>query len=151
MKRQTTKISFEAQGLKFKEITVGANPAGEPIYRTMRGVGQVVRQFMKQTFPKIKFQISTDSFSGGDAVTVYLNPVNTTKEEFEQVRDSLDAAFADGKFNGMEDIYEYKPGKATIHDPLTGIEFYTKYMHTQYQPKYGTKEYEEYKEYQAAL
>lgn len=150
MKQQTTKINFEAQGLRFKEITVAKNLEGQPAWRTMRGVGQVVRQFMKQTFPKIKFQISTDRFSGGDAVTVYLNPINTTKEEFEQVRESLDAVFSDGKFNSMEDIYEYKPGKAIIHDPVTGIEFNTKYMHVQHKPKYGTKEYEQYEQLQEA-
>lgn len=143
MKQNTTKITFESFGLEFKNITVGANRDGEPLYRTMGGVGQCVRQYMKQRFPGVKFQVSTSSFSGGDAVDVYLSPLNVSDKVYENVRHELEAVFSQGRFNGMEDIYEYN-ADGGIKDPASGIEFGTKYLHVSHKPKYGTKQYEAY-------
>jgi hypothetical protein len=143
MKQNTTKINFESFGIEFKNITVGANRDGEPTYRTMGGVGQCVRQYMKQRFPGVPFQLSTSSFSGGDAVDVYLSPLEVNDKVYENVRNELDAVFSEGRFNGMEDIYEYNRDSG-IKDPVTGIEFGTKYMHVSHRPKYGTKQYEAY-------
>ena len=146
MKQNTAKITFESFGLEFKNITVGANREGEPLYRTMGGVGQCVRQYMKQRFPGVPFQVSTSSFSGGDAVDVYLSPLDVEKCVYENVRQELEAVFSQGRFNGMEDIYEYNDGHG-IKDPASGIEFGTKYMTVSYRPKYGTKQYAAYEAY----
>jgi len=145
MKTPTTKISFESMGLEFKNISVQVNRnTGEPSYRTMRGVGQVVKQFMKQRFPQVPYQLSTSSFSMGDAVTVYINPFKVDEDTITQVSAALQAQFEYGKFNSMDDIYEYTDDMGLIKDPKSGIEFSTKYLHVQRQPKFGTKEYDQY-------
>ena len=146
MKTPTTKISFESNGLKFKNITVSVNRnTGEPSYRTMRGVGQVIKQYMKQRFPGVSYQMSTKSYSMGDSVTIYMNDLKISKEVIEQVSDTLQAQFEYGKFNSMEDIYEHKNDSGFIIDDKTGIKFDTKYLHVQRSPKFDTKEYYEYK------
>ena len=147
MKNPTTKISFESNGLKFTNISVSVNRnTGEPSYRTMRGVGQVIKQFMKKRFPNVPYQLSTKNYSMGDSVTIYLNPFKVDEQTADQVRTTLQAQFEYGKFNSMEDIYEYSNDSALIKDPKSGIEFSTKYLHIQYSPKFDTKEYYAYRE-----
>ena len=147
MKNPTTKISFESNGLKFTNISVSVNRnTGEPSYRTMRGVGQVIKQFMKKRFPNVPYQLSTKNYSMGDSVTIYLNPFKVDEQTADQVRNTLQAQFEYGKFNSMEDIYEYSNDSALIKDPKSGIEFSTKYLHIQYSPKFDTKEYYAYRE-----
>jgi hypothetical protein len=147
MKTPTTKISFESNGLEFKNITVSANRnTGEPSYRTMRGVGQVIKQYMKQRFPGVPYQLSTKSYSMGDSVTVYMNPLKVSKEMIDRISDSLQAQFEYGRFNSMEDIYEYKNDSGFIKDSKSGIEFSTKYLHVQRSPKFDTAEYHAYKQ-----
>jgi hypothetical protein len=145
MKIPTTKISFESNSLKFTNITVSANRnTGEPSYRTMRGVGQVIKQFMKQRFPNVPYQLSTKNYSMGDSVTVYINPFKVDEQTIDQVSNTLQAQFEYGRFNPMDDIYEYKNDNGFIKDPKSGIEFSTKYLHVQRSPKFDTKEYYEY-------
>ena len=147
MKNPTTKISFESNGLKFTNISVSVNRnTGEPSYRTMRGVGQVIKQFMKKRFPNVPYQLSTKNYSMGDSVTIYLNPFKVDEQTMDQVRNTLQAQFEYGKFNSMEDIYEYNNDSALIKDPKSGIEFSTKYLHVQRSPKFDTKEYYAYRE-----
>jgi len=64
----------------------------------------------------------------------------------DQVRNTLQAQFEYGKFNSMEDIYEYNNDSVLIKDPKSGIEFSTKYLHVQRSPKFDTKEYYAYRE-----
>jgi hypothetical protein len=146
MKTPTTKINFESYGFKFKNITVAVNRnTGEPSYRTMMGVSQVINQYMKQRFPGIPYQISTSSFSGGNSVTVYINPFKVNKETADRISDVLQARFEYCKFNAMEDIYEYKKDNSSIMDEKSGITFETKYLHVQRSPKFDTPEYHAYK------
>lgn len=142
-----TKINFTFQykgkQLKFKNVTVNVGTHGS--HAPMGGVSQVVRQFVKQVFPQVgKFWISTDSFSMGDSVDVYLNEVSD--ELFGEVRQSLKGLFQYGRFDGMTDMYDMKEGLTGVTTEVNGnvVEFDTKYFSTQNRPKWGTKEYEEY-------
>jgi len=150
MKTPTTKVSFESNGLKFKNVTVVANSqTGAPLYTTMRGVGQVVRQYMKQKFTGVPFQMSTDSYSMGDSVRLYLNPAKVDNATRDAIADEMQAVFQYGNFNGMEDIYEFKGGNGFVRDAQNGIEFSTKFFFVEYRPKFGTKEYDAWQSAQA--
>lgn len=138
----TNKVSFSDKGFNFKNIPVKGNPEDGYFYFAMGGVSSIVRQFMKQKFPGVKFQISTDSFSGGDSVGVYLNPMNVTKEQYKEISGELQARFEYGKFNSMEDIYEYSQDAPNFE--FIGRKINTKYMQVRHYPKYGSKDYEEY-------
>lgn len=151
MKTPTTKISFNSNGLKFKNITVSVNRnTGEPSYRTMRGVGQVVKQYMKQRFPGVPYQLSTKSYSMGDSVTVYINPFKVDEATVDRISNTLQAQFEYGKFNSMDDIYEHKNDGGFIKDSKSGIKFDTKYLHVQRRPKFDTPEYYAYEAQKAA-
>ena len=82
----------------------------------------------------------------GDSVTVYMNPLKVSKEMIDRISDSLQAQFEYGRFNSMEDIYEYKNDSGFIKDSKSGIEFSTKYLHVQRSPKFDTAEYHAYKQ-----
>lgn len=146
-----TKINFEwnfkGTPIEFMNITVDSYERG--VYAPMMGVSQVVRQFIKTMFPEVgKFQISTDSFSMGDSVNIYLNDVD--EDIYDIVSDTLREVFERGNFNGMIDLYEYHEDYG-ISTEVDGNEvtFSTKYFHTQNTPKFGTKAYDEYKSLQS--
>lgn len=126
--------TFNGQPLQFKDLTMrvyenwysgGVQQAYK--YPTMGGVSQAIRQFMKQVFPKVKFQIKTDSYSGGDSARVYILS-QLTPSEFQNVKEALTSTFQEGRFNGMEDIYEYN-GRG-LRGEVDGeeVSFGTKYL-----------------------
>lgn len=133
---------YKGTQLKFKNINVSVGKYGAST--AMMGVSQVVRQFVKQVFPQVgKFWISTDSYSMGDSVTVYLNRVD--RDLFNEVHESLQHLFQYGTWNGMEDCYDMKDFDAGIKAEVDGKEvlFDTKYYFTENRPKYGTPEFKE--------
>jgi len=142
------KINFEWESpdgkiFKFKNITVYK----EHSYVPMMGVSQVIRQYIKQRW-NIPFQISTDSFSGGDSVRVYVSPLNVTdKNIFEDINIELKVIFQAGNFDGSTDSYEYKKSSFKISANGKEYSFRTKYLFVEYEPKYGTKQYDEYREW----
>jgi len=62
----------------------------------------VIRKELKAAFPHIKFTVRSESYSGGDSIRVgwLFGP---TEEQIE----ALIGKYQYGRFNGMEDIYEY--------------------------------------------
>jgi hypothetical protein len=134
--------NYNGKVLKFKNVTVAKSSSGWG-WAPMAGTSSVIRQFVKQMWPEVKFRISSDTFSGGDSVTVYIQePVSDTL--YETIRKTL-RNFQSGTFNGMIDLYEYSDNSGisvTVGD--TQYTFDTKYMHVENRPKYGTPEYEPY-------
>jgi len=143
-KRQLKKINFEWSNengdiFKFKNISVYANYD----YVPMAGVSQVIRQYIKQKW-KIPFQISSDSFSGGDSITVYLSPVKVEENVAKDVEIELKLIFTSGSFDGSDDSYNYKPTVFKISDGGKEYSFRTKFLSVNYEPKYGTKDWDAY-------
>jgi len=63
---------------------------------------QAIKAELKIAFPKIKFSVRYQSYSGGDSVDVsYRNAVPVSEVE------KITYKYQAGHFNGMEDIYEY--------------------------------------------
>ena len=126
--------TYKGQPLQFKDLTMrvyenwysgGVQRAYK--YPTMGGVSQAIRQFMKQVFPKVKFQIKTESYSGGNSVRVYiLSPL--APSEFQSVNEALTSTFQMGRFNGMEDIYEYNGRGLSGEVDGEEVNFGTKYL-----------------------
>src|SRR5437868_14760948 len=65
-------------------------------------VSKQIKKELKATWPKLKFSVRYDSFSGGDSVHIGWNFGPTTDQVDDVVR-----KYQYGRFNGMEDIYEY--------------------------------------------
>jgi hypothetical protein len=61
-----------------------------------------IRIELKKAFPNIKFSVTTQRYAGGDSIDVLWTDGVTDKK----VKDIIDK-YQCGKFNGMEDIYEY--------------------------------------------
>lgn len=134
MTRSNEKINFthtiDGQEFTFKNISVVVyNRTGQDeFYVRMRGVSSVVRQYIKQRFPKLKYTISTDSYSMGDSVRVRVTDLaGYDQKEVEKMK----WVFQEGYFDGMNDIYEYSNGG--IHTQLPNgqvLTFGTKYFFT---------------------
>jgi hypothetical protein len=132
------KTSFTAtlygKKLKFTNITLKTYGTvyrgGQQIhyyYSTMLGVSQAVRQYMKQMFPDVEFRIKTDSYSGGDSVRVRILS-NLPSETYKEIRSQLESVFEEGRFNGMEDIYEYNGGGLKVDYAGQTVDIGTKYL-----------------------
>lgn len=125
--------NFKGTPIEFNNISVEEYENG--VYAHMRGVSQVVRQFVKAMFPEVgKFQISSNSYSMGDSVTVYLNEPD--KEVYKIVDDTLRSLFQRYK--------NPNPSGITVELGDKSVTFDTKYFFTNSTPKYGTKAYEEW-------
>lgn len=137
----TFSCDINGKTFNFKNINVIVSRYGA--YVPMSGVSSAVRQYMKQRFPQVKFQISSSSFSMGNSVTVYLPCVD--EKLHKEINRELGAVFSAGSFNGMYDLYEYRDGTSAVHGQINGkhFEVNTKYMNVENRPKWGTKIYRE--------
>lgn len=152
MASYSKKINFKAlyngKELNFKNVKVNfygseSGASYQSAYAPMGAVSSVIRQFVKQVWPDLKFNISSDSFAGGDSVSIYLAKP-ASKEKIREI-DGILSNFERGNFNGMIDLYEYKAnsGISTVVDGIE-VKFSTKYLTVNNSPKYGTKEYDAY-------
>jgi len=63
---------------------------------------QEIRKILKKEFPKTKFSVKSNNYSMGDSIDInWIDGVAKRKVE------KLISHFQYGKFNGMDDIYEY--------------------------------------------
>jgi len=68
-----------------------------------------IRTELKANFPDIKFSVTSDSFAGGNSVSVSWTDGPTTSQVQKFTR-----KYQYGSFNGMEDIYEYTNSREDI-------------------------------------
>jgi len=81
---------------------------------------QNIRTELKRTFPGVKFSVRSSRYSGGNSV--HVEWTNGPKEA--AVNDILDKYEA-GRFDGMDDSYNYKSGTARVWCELFGSAKYT--------------------------
>lgn len=62
---------------------------------------KAIKAELKANFPAVKFSVTSDSFSGGNAVDIQYKD-GPTVAQVEKITDK----YQYGSFNGMEDIYE---------------------------------------------
>jgi hypothetical protein len=75
---------------------------------------QAIRKELKVAFPNVKFSVTSDNFSGGNAVRVGWTDGPTT-DMVEEITDK----YQYGHFNGMEDMYEY----SNTRDDIPQVKF----------------------------
>ena len=101
------KIKFQLAGIEFQLSDKFVN--GNVIRMSHVAAANVIKQYVKQTYPNVNVSAKSDSFSMGNSVDVYLSdkygqPVS--KEIAKDVQ-SFGDQFVYGKFDGMTDMYEY--------------------------------------------
>jgi len=77
-------------------------------------------------------------------VDVYLPCVND--ELYNEIKSEIRGLFSAGSFNGMIDLYEYKPADSFLYIEYNGkkADVSAKYISVENRPKWGTKLYKEY-------
>jgi hypothetical protein len=85
---------------------------------TQAQAAKQIRAILKEQFPTVTFKVTSDSFSGGDAVRIEWTDGPTTKQV-----DALVDKYQYGHFDGMIDLYEYSNRRTDIPQ--------SKYVHTQ--------------------
>jgi len=141
-KRETVKVNFEWNDMKFKNIGL-LSWAGGGYYAPIGAVSQVVRQYIKQKI-KVPFQIASSSYAGGDSIRVYISPLDVNEDKFKEIKSDLETTFSDGQFDGMEDIYNYGDNEFVVEIDGHQVEFGTKYFFCEHRPKYDTKKYKDW-------
>lgn len=120
------------------------NPCQPTIYARPPIAGKMVKQFVKQHFPKATCKVKSDSFSDGNSLNVWVSNKDGSsipEKDFERIDNFVDR-FRYGKFNGMIDMYEYndKSERNIISDEGIIIEGGVKYTHCQNRPAFDTVE-----------
>ena len=89
-----------------RKAFLAAHPELTPVdpekYDSLTKGSKNIRRELKDAFPKTKFSVRSQSFSGGDDINISWTDGPTT-EEVEKIT----GKYQEGYFNGMEDIYEY--------------------------------------------
>ena len=73
---------------------------------------KVIKKRLTVLYPSIKFSVRSDVFSMGDSVDI-----RWTDGPLREIIEAITKPYQNGKFNGMEDIYEYES-----IDPSLGCE-----------------------------
>lgn len=68
-----------------------------------------IKAELKAAFPNVKFSVKSQNYSGGDSVDIYWTDGPTV----EQVR-AISGKYQYGKFDGMQDLYEYTNSRKDI-------------------------------------
>jgi hypothetical protein len=87
---------------------------------TLVAAAKNIRKELALAFPRIKFSVKSDRFSGGDSIDVYWTDGPTSKQV-----DAIIGKYAAGSFDGMTDSYDYS------HSVWTDAFGDAKYVHTQ--------------------
>jgi len=80
-------------------------------------VAKMIRKDLKAAYPQVKFSVTSSSYAGGNSVNVKWEN-GPTSQMIEDLTDKYEA----GKFNSMEDLYEYdhsKSGRPTVKYIIT--------------------------------
>jgi hypothetical protein len=92
-----------------RRIAYKAEAKNNPTTSTAANCAAAVKEELKTAFPHVKFSVTSDTFSGGNAVRIGWNDGPTLR----QVED-LTGKYQYGHFDGMQDLYEYSNTRADI-------------------------------------
>ena len=137
-KFQLNGMTFELPTKHIQTTTWNGEKLEKPIIRmNQTATAAVCKQYVKKMYPQVTVSVSSDSFSMGNSVSVYLSDAVGNEIDNNIVSDvqSFGSQFVYGKFNGMEDMYEHH-SKEMETDSGTQIDAGTKYLHVQNKPKF---------------
>lgn len=142
----TSKIKFALRGMTFQlpsECLVKTTYKGVPVTPFIRiqakHAASVIKQYVKTKYPQIECAGSSQVYSGGDSVDIYVSDKvgNPISEEIYKDIDRFADLFQEGTFNGMIDMYEYSDEKLSTENG-TEITGGAKYVFVNNRPKFGT-------------
>ena len=139
------KFKFELNGMTFqlpmKHVQTEdyyGKKLPQPIIRMNHAAtAAVVKQYVKKMYPEVIVAATSSSFSMGNSVSVYISDERGGEVNNSIISDvqRFGSQFVYGKFNGMEDMYEYS-GVDGKTDSGTKLDAGTKYLHVQNKPKF---------------
>lgn len=139
------KFKFQLNGMTFELPTKHiqtTNWSGEKLEKPIIRMNQtataaVVKQYVKKMYPNVVVSATSDSFSMGNSVSIYISDEKGDEVDNNIISDvqAFGSQFVYGKFNGMEDMYEHH-SKEMETDSGTQIDAGTKYLHIQNKPKF---------------
>jgi len=141
------KFKFNLNGMEFtlpnKHIQT-TNWNGEKLEKPIIRMNQaataaVCKQYVQKKYPKVTVMVSSDSFSMGNSVSVYLSDAVGNEIDNNIVKDvqAFGNQFVYGSFNGMIDMYE-NHSKENQTDSGTQIDAGTKFLHVNNRPKHAS-------------
>jgi hypothetical protein len=142
----TSKINLEINGIKFnlssdclRKTTWNGEPITPYIYLRAKHVASLIKQYVKIKYPQIECSAKSQVYSGGDSVDVYLSTPNgyEVSEEIYKDVDRFGDIFQEGRFDGMQDMYEYSNITKTT-DNGTRIDGGSKYVFVNNRAQFGT-------------
>ena len=139
-KFQLNGMTFELPTKHIQTTTWNGEKLEKPIIRmNQTATAAVCKQYVKKMYPQVTVSVSSDSFSMGNSVSVYLSDAVGNEIDNNIVSDvqSFGSQFVYGKFNGMEDMYEHH-SKEMETDSGTQIDAGTKFLHVQNRPKHAS-------------
>lgn len=74
-------------------------------------VAQLIRKDIKAAYPGLAFTCTSQTYAGGNSVDVGMTDQTPA---IKQGVEAITAKYQEGKFNGMEDIYEYTNARTDI-------------------------------------
>lgn len=115
------------------------NPVNPYIYLRPKDVASLMKQYVTTKYPQVTVTVSSDIYSGGDSVRVYLSDKvgNPVDDVIRKDVDRFSLKFEQGRFDGMSDMYEYRD-EAILSDNGTKISGGTKYIFVENRPQFGT-------------
>ena len=142
------KFKFQLNGMTFQLPTKHLQTtdwSGEklknPIIRINQAAGAALcKQYVKKMYPEVIVSVSSDSFSMGNSVSVYLSDKvgNEISKNIVSDVQSFGEQFVYGKFNGMIDMYEDRDGTVEKTDSGTKMEAGVKYLTVNNSPKHAS-------------
>ena len=142
------KFKFQLNGMTFELPTKHLQTTdwnGEklknPIIRiNQTAAASLCKQYVKKMYPKVTVSVSSDSFSMGNSVSVYLSDAVGNEVDNNIVSDvqSFGDQFVYGKFNGMIDMYEMREGTIEKTDGGTKVDAGVKFLHVNNRPKHAS-------------
>ena len=139
------KFKFQLNGMTFELPTKhlqttdwSGKKLENPIIRmNQAATAAVIKQYVKKMYPKVVVSATSDSFSMGNSVSIYISDEYGAEVSPAIISDvdSFGRQFVYGRFNGMEDMYEHHSNDG-VTDSGTKIDAGTKYLHVQNKPKF---------------
>ena len=141
------KFKFKFNGMLFqlptkflRETNYMGNPIEPEINMNQVAAANVIKQYVKKKYPKVVVSATSETFSMGNSVSIYLSDEVGNKIDNEIYDDinNFSNQFKYGYFNGMNDSYEYNSDRTLKTEKGTNIEPGCKFMSIMNKPKHNT-------------
>jgi hypothetical protein len=142
LKVQIAGETYEVSEKALRNYSKYESKIGNYFYISPTEAGSLVRQFVKKFFPQYLVRVSSSSFSGGNALDVYVSTQtggSIPLPAFGKIREFANM-WEYGKFDGMTDCYEHYENSGTATDKGTELKAGVKYVHVNNHPRFGTVE-----------